>query len=129
MRTRPRKDFRDFPPVADILIFQLLHRRAGDYHAVVLLLTHLAKVEIEHHHVLDRRILRRMTTELHKADLQLEGGIRQQTDKVGLCRNLQRHQVENGNLQRTDVLRMGAGIIHHEDVLLLQQVYGRKPVG
>ena len=128
MRARPREDFGNLSPVADLLVLQLLDRSTRNNHAVVLLIAHLLEVTIEHHHVLDGRILGRMTLQLHEAHLQLQRGVRQETDKVCLCRYLQRHEVENDNLQRTDVLHVGTRIVHHEDILMLQQFYGRQTV-
>jgi hypothetical protein len=66
-----------------------------------------------------------MALKLHETDVNLQGSVGQQTDEVGLGGYLQRHEVENDNTQRTDVLGMGPGIVHHEDVLAFEKVYGR----
>jgi hypothetical protein len=65
-----------------------------------------------------------MALELHKNDVELKRGVGEQTDQVCLGGNLQRHQVENDYFQRADILRMGTGIVHHEDILMFQQVDG-----
>ena len=72
----------------------------------------------------DGRIFRCMTLEFHKAHLQLQGSIGQQADKVRLSGNLQRHQVEDDNLQGTDILHVCTGIVHHKDVFVFQQLNG-----
>ena len=79
--------------------------------------------------MLYRRILGRMTLQFHKTDLQLKGGIGEQTDEVCLCCDLQRHQVQDDNPQRTDILCGSSGIIHDEDILILQNIYRRKLIG
>ena len=56
----------------------------------------------------------------------LKRRIGEQPDKVGLCGYLQRHEVEYDYLQRTDILHVSTRIVHHEDMLFLEQLYGRK---
>ena len=129
MRTRPREDLRNLTPIADILKFKLFNGGTGDDHTIEFLIPHLGKVAIEHHHMFDGRILRCMALQLHKADFQLQGRVGKQTNQIRLCGNLQRHQIQNHDSQRTDILRMSAGIVHHKYVFLLQQVNGRQSVG
>ena len=76
----------------------------------------------------DRGILRRMTLQFHEGDIHLQGCIRQQTDQVRLCRNLQGHQVEDDNLQRTNILRMRPAVIHNEDILVFEDINRRQSV-
>ena len=125
----PVEDGLHLVPVGDVLEGELLYGGARDNHTVELLRLQHLEVLIEHHHVLYGRILRGVAFQLHKRDVKLQGRIRQQSYEVGFGRNLQRHQVQDDNLQRTDVLRVGAGVIHHEDVLLLQDIYRGKSVG
>ena len=125
VRTGPLENVLHLVPIGDVLEVKCLDGRTGDNHAVIFLVAHLFEVAVEHHHMFDGRILRRMAAEFHETDFQLQRCIRQQTYQVGLCRNLQRHEVQDGNLQRTDVLIMGTRIVHHKDVLMLQQFYGR----
>ena len=106
----------------------MLHRSTGNDHAVELLIAHLGKVAVEHHHMLYRRVLRGMTLQFHETDLQLQRCIGQQTDQVCLGRDLQRHQVQNHDAQGTDVLGVCPGIVHDEYILLLQEIDGRQSV-
>ena len=101
----------------------------GDDHAVELFASEVVVRAVEHHHVLDGRVLRCVTLQLHKRDVELQRGVRQQAYQVGLRRNLQRHQVQDDDAQRADVLTVGACFVHHEDVFPLQQFYGGKLVG
>ena len=69
MGTRPGEDVGELVPVAHLLVLQLFHRCSGDNHAVELLVSHLLKLAIEHHHVLYRGILGSMALELHETDI------------------------------------------------------------
>ena len=122
----PVENLSHLRPVGHILKLQRLDRSTRDNHAVILLALHLLEVAIEHHHVLYRRVLGRMTLQLHEVDFQLQRRIGQQADKVCLRRYLQRHQVEYRNAQGTDVLHVSTRIVHYKYVLLLQKFYGRK---
>ena len=107
----------------------MLNGCAGNDHAVELLVSHQLEVTIEGLQVLDGRILARVGLHLHEMDVQLQGSVGQETDEVRLRCNLQRHQVEYDNPERTDILAVGTFVAQHEDILVLQEVYGRKPIG
>jgi len=70
-----------------------------------------------------------VTFELHEADVELQGGVGEQTYEVGLGGNLDGHEVEDDDAQGAYVLMMGPRGVHHEDVLMLQQLYCREAVG
>ena len=120
----PGEDAGNLVPIVDILKLHLLDRRTCDYHAVEFLVTHLLEVTIEHHHVLYGSVFRSVTLEFHKTDLHLQRCVRQQTDEVGLCSDLEWHEIQNHDFQWAYVLSGGAGIVHHEDVLALKQLDG-----
>ena len=119
----PAEDFGYFLPVAYVLKLEVLYRRSCYYHSVELLLCQHLKVLIEHHHVLYRRVLRRVALYLHKVNLKLKRSIGEQAYKVGFCGYLQRHEIENHNSQRAYILCRGARVVHNEDVLALKQLY------
>ena len=100
----PVEHFRDFFPIVHVLIRHLLYRSTCNNHTIELLFFQNIEVVIERLHVFYRCILRSMALELHEGNFQLKRRIREQTNKVGLGRNLNRHQIEDDNLQRTDVL-------------------------
>ena len=129
MRTRPREDVLHLLPITYIFELQLLNGSASDNHAVILLIPHLLKSTVEHHHVFDGRVLGGVALQFHKTDFELQGSVRQEPYQICFRRNLQRHQVEDDNLQRTDILHVSTGIVHHEDVLMFQQLNGRKSIG
>lgn len=65
-----------------------------------------------------------MTLEFHEIDLKLQRRIGQQSHEVGLCSYLQRHQVENHDFKWTDFLAVSPALVHHKDILMLQQLDG-----
>ena len=125
----PLEDFGNFLPIRHFLVVELLNGRASDDHSVELLFLEDVEVLVEHHHVLDGRIFRRVTLEFHEIHLQLQRRIGKQPHQVGFRGDFKRHEVENYDAQRTDILRMGPGIVHHEDILLLEQFDSWKLVG
>ena len=126
MRTRPIEYFHYFIPIGHFFEIQLFYRGTGDNHTVVLLTTHFFKVSIECPHVFYRRILRCMTLDFHERDFHLKRCIGEQTHKIRLCGNLQRHQVQDNDAQRTDVLLRGAGVVKDKYILFFQQLYRRQ---
>ena len=129
MSTRPIEYFRDFLPVVHLGLVKMFHRRAGDYHTVKLLALHFLKVAIESLHVFYGRILAGMRLYLHQVYIQLQRRVGQQTHQVCLGGYLQRHQVKDGYTQGANVLAVGTFVPQYKDVLLLEKVYCRKPVG
>ena len=101
----PVEHFRDFFPIVHILKRHLFYRCTGDNHPIELLILQYIEVMIERLHVLYRCILRGMTLEFHESHFDLKRRIREETYQVCLGGNLDRHQVEDHNLQRTNVLR------------------------
>ena len=76
--------------------------------------------------MLYRCILWSMTLQLHEVNLQLQRRIGEQSHQISFCRDLKWHQVEHTNLQRSDFLTVGTTLIHHENILMLQQLNGWK---
>ena len=67
----PLENLRNLVPVAHFLERQMLYWRPRNNHAIELLVTHRGEIFIKAHHVCYGRVLRRMTSQLHKAHLQL----------------------------------------------------------
>ena len=101
----------------------MLYWRPRNNHAVELLVTHRGEIFIKAHHVCYGRVLRRMTSQLHKAHLQLQRRVGKQAYKIGLSCYFQRHKVEHNNSKGPNVLRGGSRIVHHEDILTHEYVY------
>ena len=88
MGTGPIEDIGNLIPVVHLFKIKRLYRCTCDDHTIKLLIAHRFEVAVEHHHVFDRRILGGMTTQFHETDLQLQGGVRKETDQVRLSCNL-----------------------------------------
>ena len=68
--------------------------------------------------MLGRRVLRLVARGADKLDLDLKRRVAQKAGKLGLGRDLRRHQVQNQYFQRSDILSERTGLGHHEDVFL-----------
>ena len=104
MRPSPFENLRQLIPVGDCLERHPLDRRAGDNHPVVKTIAHRVEILVELAHVLDRRMFRGMSLDLHKFQFDLQGRIAEQSYEIGFRCNLQRHQIEYDHTQRTNIL-------------------------
>ena len=118
----PLHDFRKLRPVLHLLERKLLDRRTGDNQTVEVLLLHLIQGHIEFIEMRGVGMLRLVGRHGHKGDLCLNREVRQYTKDIKLRILLQRHQVQDGDSKRSDLLRLRSLLIHHEDVLVLQDV-------
>jgi hypothetical protein len=116
-------------PVVDVLERQLLDRRAGDDEAVEALVAHLAERRVVLEQVLRRGVLRLVRLHVQELDLDLQGGVAEQAQQLRLGDHLRRHQVEDREPQRADVLVQGAVLAHDEDVLALENAHRGQRVG
>ena len=126
MRPCPAEDVGHFVPVVYLLEVEMLDGRSGDDHAVELLVAHRLEVAIESLHVLDGRVLARMRLDLHEVYFELQRAVGEQADEVCLGRYLQRHEVEDSDSQRPNVLSIGTLVAQHKDVLISEELYGRQ---
>ena len=117
----PFHDLAQFRPIIHLLKFHQFHRRTGDDHAVKLPVLQFIEGLIECQQMLLRNILGLMGGHMHQFKMDLQGCITQQTGKLGLCGNLGRHQVQQHDLQRTDILTGGSAFRHNKNILLLQR--------
>ena len=123
MGAGPSENARNLIPIGHFFELVGFNRSSRHYHSIELLMTHSLKITIEHHHVLNRRILGGMTLELHETDIQLQWGVGQQTDQVCLCGYLQGHEIQDDNLQGTNVLGRCPRVIHYKYILTLKYLY------
>ena len=86
-------DAAELVPVVNVLVVQVLNRRAGDDHAVKALVFDLVKRLVERLHVLGRGVGRAVGRRLQKGDLHLQRAVCQQAGQLGLGHDLGRHQV------------------------------------
>ena len=125
----PGKDLAQLLPVFHLLKLELLHRRARDDQAVEVLLAHLVKRLVEGEHVLLGRVFGDVALHHQQLQLDLQRRVAQQARQLRLRRDLGGHEVEQQQTQRADLLRVGARLMHDEDVLALQHFPRRQVVG
>ena len=116
-------------PIVHLLKLQVLHRRAGDNHAVELLVPHLVKGGVEGLQMGDVGVLGGVAPGLEQLDVDLEGGVGQLAQQLGLGDDFGGHQVEDEQVQGADVLVQGAALRHDKDILALQHAGGGEGVG
>ena len=71
-------------------------------------------------------ILGYMTLHSHKSNINLQGRIGQCPQQLQFRILLNRHQIQNPHVQRTDILVNGSVLIHYKYILILQHFSGRK---
>ena len=125
---RPLEDLTQLVPVVHVFKVHLFHRRACDDHAVVFLVLDLVKRLIKMQHVLGGRVFAFVRSRLQQLNIHLQGRITQQAQQLRFGLDLGRHQVENQDFQRTDVLRLCARRRHNKNVFALQPLLCRQTV-
>ena len=122
-------DLAQLLPVIHLFKVDLLHRRTGDDHAVIAVVLHLVEGLIKRLEVGRRDMGRRMAGRLQQGHVDLNGRIGQQAGDLGLGGDLGRHEVQDEDLQRTDVLGERPFPVHDEDVFLVEGIVGGKSLG
>ena len=61
--------------------------------------------------------------DLHEVNLELQRCVREESDEVRLRRDFEGHEVEYGDAEGTDVLRVRTFVAQHEDVLFSEELY------
>ena len=116
-------------PVIHLLKGQILHRRAGDDHTVEFPVFQLIEGLIEGQQMLLRGILGPMAGHHHQLQMHLQGGVAQNSAQLGLGDDFCGHQVQQHNFQRADMLGLGPGLLHDENILVFQGLRRREIVG
>lgn len=123
---RPPHDFAELIPVVHLFKRHLFHRRAGDDQTVKPLGADLVKGFIEFEQVLAGGVFGNMAAHLQQFNVALDGRVAEQPQQLGFGFNLFRHQVEDGDVQRTNILAVSALLIHDKDVFFLKNSRGRQ---
>ncbi len=126
---RPVEDLRELVPVGDILVGQVLDRRAGDDQPVELALARHLERQVERLHMLGRGVPRLVPRHPDQRELDLQGRRADQPGELRLRRHLLRHQVEQRDLQRPDVLPARRLLAHHHHALAPEDLDGRQGFG
>ena len=115
----PLHDLADLIPVIHLFIGQMLHRRPGYNHPVIMLVLDLPEGGIEGFQMAQGSILGNVGRYMHQFNIHLQGGIAEQPQNLGFGFDFLGHDVENQDLQRTDVLLLRPVMGHHENILVL----------
>ena len=122
-------DLAELIPVVHVGEIQILHRCAGDDHAVILLILDLMEGRIKGRQVLGVSILGNVAQGVEQLYLDLERRVGELAQQLGLGDDLSGHQIQDKQVQRADVLMDGAVFSHDKDVLALQNGPGGQRVG
>ena len=104
IRPCPVEDLRQLIPIGDVFEIQLLDRGAGDDEAVELAVCHFFPGLVESDQVVSRGILGRVIADADQRQFHLQRRGAKQARDLRLRADLVRHQVQEADLQRADVL-------------------------
>ena len=124
----PLHDLHHFRPVVDFFKRHALNGSAGDDKTVVIIVTDLIEGLIKFKKMVSRCILGDMRCGLNQIDLDLKRRVGQTAEQLRFRRDFGRHQIEQTDFQRTDVLCHGTVLCHHEYVFALQNGTGGETV-
>ena len=119
-------DLQQLRPVVHVLEGEVLHGGAGHDHAVEMPVLDFVEGLVEAVQVVQRRVLGHVLGRAQERDVDLDGGVAEHAEQLGLRGDFRRHEVHDDDVERAYVLRGGALFGHHEDVFLLQSRSGRK---
>lgn len=122
-------DVQQFLPVVHLFEGQMLHGSPGDDHAVEAAVADLAEGLVETLQMLQGRILGLMLRRAQQGDVDLQGRVAQQAQQLCLGGDLGGHEVDDHDVQRTDVLADGAFVGHDKDVFTFQSAACRQVGG
>ena len=122
---RPVHDLCQFIPVVNFFKFHLLDRCTGDDHTVVIIFPHILKFHIERVQMAGRCIFRLVACHHQKGDINLQGGVGKGAQKLQLGIFFERHQIQDHNLQRTDVLMNRSCLVHDEYIFAFEYFFYR----
>ena len=126
MRLCPVHDLHQFLPVIHFLKRNLFHRRPGNDHSVVIVLSDILKFDIKGIQMAGRCIFGFMACHRHKRHVHLKRRIGQRTQQLKLCLFFQRHQIQDQNLQRANILMNRPVFVHDKYIFPLQNFFGRQ---
>ncbi len=67
-----------------------------------------------------------MFVHIEKVQLHLKGGIGKRSQQVSFCDHFLRHQIQQCNSERSDILVNGPAFLHNENILILKFLDGRQ---
>ena len=122
----PVKDAGKLFPIGDVIKVQMLYRGTGDDQPIEFLVGDFLERAVEAFKVICGRIARLVVGHADQAEFDLQGRGPDQPRELVFCLDFFRHQVQQGNAQRPDVLTCRHFLIQHHDTFARQHVIGRQ---
>ena len=113
-------DAHELFPVVHLLEGQVLHRSSGNDHTVEMEIPDFVEGLIKTLEVLERRVFGNMLGRAQKRDIDLKGRVAEQPQNLRFRGYLCGHEIDDGTLEGTDVLRTGTVLGHHKDIFFFQ---------
>ena len=120
----PVHDLTQLVPIGDLLERQMLDRGAGDDQPVEFLIPHLLEGAVEGFHMGGGGVACLVFRHADQMQVDLQWRGPDQPRKLGFGLDFLRHQVEQRNLQRPDILPRRPFGRHHHDAFVPQNVEG-----
>ena len=125
----PVEDMLHLRPIGHVFVGDRLHRRAGDDEAVEFAMPRILPGLIERAQMVLRRVLGGMVANADQGEIDLQGSGAEQARDLQLGLDLVRHEIEQADLQRADVLADRRCLGHHAHALVLEGLEGGELVG
>ena len=129
MLLAPVHDLAELVPVVNVLVLQVLHGRAGDDEAVVVLVAEGVERVVELDEVVLGDVGGLVGGDAHEVAAHLQRGLGDEAQDLGLGLDLGGHEVEDRHAQGTNLLVAGHLLLKGEDALLLEDGLGGQAVG
>ena len=125
----PVHDLAQLRPVIHGFKVHVFHRRAGDHQPVIEFVLNLVKRGVKGLQVAPIYILGTVADGLQQFHLDLKGCVGKFPQQLGFCGNFGGHQVQDQQLEGTDILVDGPVLRHDKNILALQSGAGGQRVG
>lgn len=125
----PLHDLAELLPVINILELHQFDGRASDDETVVFFVTDLVEGAVEGKQMILGRMGGFVGFGLHKVDFNLKRSVGQAAQDLSLGHDLERHEVEQADAQRTDILGERTVLGHNKYIFAFQHSACRKAVG
>ena len=120
IRLCPVDDMRQLLPVIYLLKLHQLDRRPSDNHPIKTAVPDVIKFHIKFIQMARRRIFCLMRAHFYKCDVDLKRRIGERAQQLQFRILLQWHQIQNCDVDRTDILMYRTVLIHDEYIFPLQ---------
>ena len=128
VRRTPRHNLAKLRPVIHFFIFHLFHRRARDDQSVEVPAPQFVKSVIELLQVVAGGVRGFMCAHPHKGNIHLKRRVGDHAQQIQLRVLLLGHQIQDRNLQRTDILMNCPCLVDHEQIFLFENFSDRKVI-